>query len=163
MILREQVGTGLREFHEGPAFMQSSHPRAIARSRPAAYSAGVPLVAEQERRVELFDVDAAILHRLEGAGVIHQATRGLVGSAKGRSAVYFIAVAPALLGPAAHTSARSNRAARAMPHNRLRCVSPKTLAMLPRSRREPDRTSVPFRHTAHPVGSRDRSRTAIAT
>ena len=31
-----------------------------------------PFVAEQERAVELLDVDSAILHRLEGVRVLHQ-------------------------------------------------------------------------------------------
>ena len=55
----------------------------MASARPAAYSAGVPFVAEQERPVEMLDVDAAILHRLEGAGVLHQTARGFVRISEG--------------------------------------------------------------------------------
>ena len=78
MILREQVGTGLRELHEGPAFMQFEPAEFNRAARPAAYSAGVPLSPNRNGAVDLFDVDAAILHRLEGAGVIHQPARGFV-------------------------------------------------------------------------------------
>jgi hypothetical protein len=37
------------------------------------------LVLKQERAVDLLDMDAAILHRLDGAGDLDQAARGLLG------------------------------------------------------------------------------------
>ena len=69
----------MRQLHERSAVVDSNQPKLIARSRPAAYSAGVPLsVAVQERAVELLDIDAAILHGLEGVGVLHQPARGFL-------------------------------------------------------------------------------------
>jgi hypothetical protein len=38
-------------------------------------------VAKQERAVEFLDIDAAILHRLEGVRVLHQTARSFVGIA----------------------------------------------------------------------------------
>jgi hypothetical protein len=37
----------------------------------------------QERTIQLLDIDAAILHRLEGVGVLNQSARGLVGTGIG--------------------------------------------------------------------------------
>jgi len=60
---------------------------AVMQFKPAEFNRAVEarrvfrrraLVAEQERRVELLDVDAPILHRLEGAGVIQQTARSFV-------------------------------------------------------------------------------------
>ena len=71
-------------FTNVPLSWISNQPELIARSRPAAYSAGVPLsVAVQERAVELLDIDAAILHGLEGVSVLHQSARGLLWISKG--------------------------------------------------------------------------------
>jgi hypothetical protein len=68
IILREQVGTGLREPHEGPAFVHREpaafdcefHARAVLR-RAAA-------MAEKKRPVEQFNVNATVLHQLDGVG-----------------------------------------------------------------------------------------------
>ena len=122
MILREQVGTGLREPHEGPAFMQFEPAEGNRTVEARGIFSRCALVAEQERRVDLFDVDAPLLLRLEARAWSIRRRAALSGSAKGRLAVHFIAAVPALLGPAAHTCARSNRAVRATPRNRLRCA-----------------------------------------
>ena len=45
------------------------------------------LVAVQERAVELLDIDAAILHGLEGVRVLHQSARGLFRISKGAVAL----------------------------------------------------------------------------
>ena len=41
-----------------------------------------PFVAEQERAVELLNVDAAILDRFEGVRVLHQSPSGLLSVRK---------------------------------------------------------------------------------
>jgi hypothetical protein len=51
---------------------------------------GRALVAEQERAIDLLDMDSAILNRFEGVRMLHQATRAFSGSEYGRSVAYFI-------------------------------------------------------------------------
>ena len=50
---------------------------------PCCIFIGRALVAEQERAVDLLDIDAAILHRFEGVRVLHQPPRGLFRISKG--------------------------------------------------------------------------------
>ncbi len=65
-------------FTNVPLSWISNQPKLIARARPAAYSFRRAPIDVQERAVELLDVDAPILHGLEGVRVLHQSARGLL-------------------------------------------------------------------------------------
>ena len=68
-----------------------SQPRSIASFSPAPYSAGEPPSDVQERLVDLLDVDAAVLHRLDRIGDLEQFSSGSIGVSEGAGAMYFIA------------------------------------------------------------------------
>ncbi len=80
--LSEQVRAALGEADERPAVMKFE-PAEFNRASKAGYSAVRPFVAEQERAVELLNVDAAILDRFEGVRVLHQSARGLQDQRRG--------------------------------------------------------------------------------
>jgi len=77
----EQVRAALRQFHERAAVMHFE-PAALNRQVEAGpIFRRRSFVAKQERAVEFLDIDAAILHRLEGVRVLHQTARSFVGIA----------------------------------------------------------------------------------
>jgi len=59
----EQVGAGLGEADEGPAFVHFDPAPLNRESKPRRILRRCRLVAEQERAVEHFDVNPAVLYR----------------------------------------------------------------------------------------------------
>ena len=76
MLPTKQVRTGLREADERPAVMEFK-----ATARRIFF--GCASIDVQERAVELLDIDAPILHHLEGMRVLHQSPRGFLRISKG--------------------------------------------------------------------------------
>ncbi|KJC55708.1 hypothetical protein UP10_38565 [Bradyrhizobium sp. LTSPM299] len=75
----DKTSGGVTWLQKGAAIRPgSSQPRAIASSRPAPYSAAVALSSNRKGPL-IFNVYPAVLDRLEGAGVLHQAARGFLG------------------------------------------------------------------------------------
>src|SRR5882672_5121890 len=82
-ILSEQVASGLREADEGAALMQFEPAEGNRAIEARRIFSGCPTVTEQERRVEMLDIDAALLHWFEGPRVLHQATRSFFRISEG--------------------------------------------------------------------------------
>ena len=82
LTLREQISTGRCETHISAALMHR-HPAALDGERHARAVFGrAALVLEQKRAVDQLDVEAPVLHRLDGAGDLNDAARAaLSGSA----------------------------------------------------------------------------------
>ena len=74
----EQVRAALRQPHERAAVVHFQPAQANGTIEALRVFRRRALVAEQERAVEFLDVDPAILHWLEGVGVLHQAAGGFV-------------------------------------------------------------------------------------
>jgi hypothetical protein len=75
----EQIGAGGGELHVGSALRQFQPAAGDSEIQASAVFRGRALVAEQERAVELFDIDAAILNRFESRRMLHQPARGFLG------------------------------------------------------------------------------------
>src|SRR4029453_14486834 len=74
----EQVRAGGGELHEGAGVMQFQPAPCYGELQAGTVFRGRALVAEQERAVELLDIDSAILNRFEGVRVLQQAAGGLL-------------------------------------------------------------------------------------
>ena len=60
----------MRQFHECSAFVQEQPTARDRQVEAGPVFRRRSFVAEQERAIEFFDIDAAILHRLEGVRVL---------------------------------------------------------------------------------------------
>ena len=78
--LGEQIRTALREANEGAAIVNFQPAQANGAIETRRVFLRRPFVAEQERAVDLLDVNLAILNRLEGVRVLHQTAGGWIGS-----------------------------------------------------------------------------------
>ena len=87
-VLRGRIGQANRSAPDCvkrtkvPLSWSSSQPRSIANFSPAEYSARGAPIDVQERAVDFLNVDTAILHHLEGVGVLHQSSCCFFGISK---------------------------------------------------------------------------------
>ena len=97
-ISSEQIGARLRELHIGSALVHQE-PAALDRQLQASTIFGRRCaLAKQERPVDLLDVDAAVLHRLDAVGDFKNLAGGLFG----------FGVGPVMLMFSLSRSARAN-------------------------------------------------------
>jgi hypothetical protein len=75
----EQVRASLGEFHVSPGLVFPQPAAGYRQLQARAVFRWRDFVAEQERAVDLLDVDQAILDRFEGLSVLHETPRGLFG------------------------------------------------------------------------------------
>jgi hypothetical protein len=81
----EQLGTGRCEPDEGATLMHDELAALLRQPHARAVLRRARLVAEKERVVDQLDEDAPVLHRLDGAGDLDDAARGLLGISVGSS------------------------------------------------------------------------------
>jgi hypothetical protein len=80
MALRsgEQIGAGRRELHVGSGLVQFQPAPFNGELQAGAVFRGCAFIAEQERAVDLLDIDPAILNRFKSVCVLQQSARGLL-------------------------------------------------------------------------------------
>jgi hypothetical protein len=85
----EQIGAGRRELHVGSGLMQFQPAPFNGELEAGTVFRGCAFIAEQERAIELLDIDPAILNRFESVCVLQQSARGLLRVGVGGSVVSF--------------------------------------------------------------------------
>jgi hypothetical protein len=78
LALGEEVGPALCQPYKCPAIVNFQPAQADRAIEAGPVFRRRSFVAEQKWAVEFLDIDAAILHRLEGVCVLHEAARGFI-------------------------------------------------------------------------------------
>ena len=81
--LREQRRARLGEPHIGPALVQPQPAVGDGALKPGRVLGRCAVQFEQERPVDLLDIDAPVLHRLKGIGEFEQLAGGNLGIGEG--------------------------------------------------------------------------------
>ena len=74
----EQIGAGGGKLHVGSGLMQFQPAPFNGELQAGAVFRGCAFIAEQERAVDLLDIDPAILNRFKSVCVLQQSARGLL-------------------------------------------------------------------------------------